>query len=142
VLVKGGACWKRKQRGLMETVITLHKPELVKKLQQFAQAHNCEAADFLDMAVGEYLDKMAREKITAEREALDAHYADILAAYNGQYVAVHQGRVVDSDSDARALYLRIRARYGYIPVLIRRITPQPRRRELVFRSPRLSQGAP
>ena len=124
----------------METVITLQKPELVEKLQQFAQVHNCEAADFLNIAVGEYLDKMAREKIATERQALEAHYADILPIYAGQYVAMHQGRVVDSDTDARALYLRIRARYGYIPVLIRRVTPQTHRRELVFHSPRLSQG--
>ncbi len=124
----------------METMIALQKPELVEKLQQFAQAHNCEATDFLDIAVGEYLDKMAREKIATERQALEAHYTDILPVYRGQYVAIHQGHVVDSDADARVLYLRIRERYGYIPVLIRRITPQPHRRELVFRSPRLSQG--
>jgi len=124
----------------METIITLQKPELVEKLQQFAQAYNCEVADFLDTAVGEYLDKMAREKIAAERQALEAHYADILPIYCGQYVAMHQGRVVDSDTDARTLYLRIRERYGYIPVLIRRVTPQAHRRELVFRSPRLRQG--
>jgi hypothetical protein len=37
----------------METVITLQKPELVEKLQQFAQAHTCEAADVLDRAVRE-----------------------------------------------------------------------------------------
>ncbi len=126
----------------METVIALQKPELVEKLQQFAQVHNCEAADFLNMAVGEYLDKMAREKIATERQALEAHYTDILSLYSGRYVAVHQGRVVDSDTDARALYLRIRERYGYIPVLIRRITPKADQREMVFRSPRLRGGAP
>jgi len=126
----------------METVITLQKPELVEKLQQFAQIRNCEVADFINAAVGEYLDKVAEEKITAERQALEAMYADILPVYRGQYVAVHQGHVVDADADARALYLRIRERYGYVPVLIRHITPQADRRELVFRSPRLSRGNP
>lgn len=38
--------------------------------------------------------------------------------YQGQFVAVHDGEVVDCDTDQRALYVRIRERFGQIPILI------------------------
>lgn len=38
--------------------------------------------------------------------------------YLGQYVAVHDKKVVDHDADRRTLYLRIRARFPNTPVLL------------------------
>ena len=38
--------------------------------------------------------------------------------YAGQYVAIHNGQVVDHDPDQRALYLRVRTHFGRQPVLI------------------------
>jgi hypothetical protein len=49
--------------------------------------------------------------------------------YRGQFVAVHNGEVVDQDSDKRALYLRVRANFGHRAVLI---TDADRRSPRVF----------
>ena len=38
--------------------------------------------------------------------------------YAGQYVAVYEGQIVDSDQQQRQLYLRIRDRFGRKPVLL------------------------
>jgi hypothetical protein len=38
--------------------------------------------------------------------------------YQGQYVAVYQREVVDHDPERRALYLRVRKRFGPTPVLL------------------------
>jgi hypothetical protein len=67
----------------------------------------------------------------AMREAL-------LANYEGQYVAVYQGQVVDHDPDELALVARIDEKYPDAVVLIKRVTPEPDR-VLHFRSPRLIQ---
>jgi hypothetical protein len=54
----------------------------------------------------------------------------LLTTHRGQYVAVHNGQVVDSGDDEIALALRVYAKYGYIPLHIGRVveqTPPPER---------------
>jgi hypothetical protein len=55
---------------------------------------------------------------SAEQEAWFARPAAERKRYAGEYVAVHEGQVVDHDADQRALFLRMRSRYGRRPVLI------------------------
>jgi hypothetical protein len=57
--------------------------------------------------------------------------------YSGQFVAVHEGRVIDHDSDRRHLYLRVREKLGDTPVLITS-AEEPSPREYRIRSPRIS----
>jgi len=40
----------------------------------------------------------------------------LLATHGGQYVAIHEGRMVDSDADDIALVQRVHARVGYVPI--------------------------
>ncbi|MFP4394315.1 MAG: DUF5678 domain-containing protein [Anaerolineales bacterium] len=53
-----------------------------------------------------------------EQAAWYALPAEEREGYQGEYVALHQGQVVDHDADQRALYIRIRERYGRAPVPI------------------------
>jgi hypothetical protein len=48
-----------------------------------------------------------------------------LQQYLGEYVAFHQGELVDRDPDRRALSRRIRTNYPGQIVLIRQVTAQP-----------------
>ena len=43
---------------------------------------------------------------------------ELLKTHRGQYVAVHDGRVVDSDPDEATLILRVQARVGYVPLFV------------------------
>lgn len=58
------------------------------------------------------------EVLDAEQEAWFAQPTAERQRYAGEYVAVHEGKVVDHDPDQRTLYLRVRSRYGNQPVLI------------------------
>jgi hypothetical protein len=68
-----------------------------------------------------------------------AQYEQLRAVYLGQYVAIHQGEVIDHDADLRTLHLRVFERLGHTPVLLKQVTNRPER-ELVFRSPRLERN--
>jgi hypothetical protein len=54
-------------------------------------------------------------------------------------VAIHQGKLVDHDSDQLALYQRVDRRYRNTPVLIKQVLANPEE-EYTFRSPTL-EGA-
>ena len=83
-----------------------------------------------------FLDRLAEQKIIAESEAFRAMHAELLQQYRGEYVAVHNKKVVDHDEDICALNRRIRARYGRQAVLLQQVTEQPEV-DLVIRSPKL-----
>jgi hypothetical protein len=79
-----------------------------------------------------------REKIGAETGAFNEQHENLLLEYTGQYVAMHQGKVVDHDPDLRTLHLRVFERFGHITVLLKQVSERPER-EFVFRSPRLER---
>jgi len=58
------------------------------------------------------------ELLVAEEASWYALPAAKRARYGNQYVAIKNGQVVDQDVDQRALYLRVRRRYGADPVAI------------------------
>ncbi len=58
-----------------------------------------------------------RAKIHAEAEAWRSLLSAVRRGYGDDFVAVHNGQVVDNDSDRLTLYRRIRARFGDIPIL-------------------------
>lgn len=46
----------------------------------------------------------------------------LLATHRGQYVAIHEGQVVDSDTDDIALVQRVHLRVGYVPIHVGLVT--------------------
>jgi hypothetical protein len=116
--------------------LILDEPELITRLEQLARERDTSAKSLLRLAVNQYLEDVGRKKIHAESQAFKAMHSELVKNYPGRYVAVHEGQVIDDDTDARRLYLRIREQFGSTPVLIRQVKDQPEN-ELVFRSPRL-----
>jgi hypothetical protein len=50
----------------------------------------------------------------------------LLATHRGQFVALHEGRVIDTDPDDIALIRRVHSRVGYVPIHVGLVTdPQP-----------------
>ncbi len=47
---------------------------------------------------------------------------ELLATHRGQYVAIHNEQVVDSDGDDVALILRVQAKVGYVPIHVGLVT--------------------
>lgn len=120
----------------MGEVTSLLEPDLQQELAQAAEMVGADVPTLLDQAVRDYLDRLAEQKIAAESKAFKAMHANLLQQYKGEYVAVHDGKVVDHDADIHTLNHRIRTRYGHKAVLLQQVTEQPEI-ELVIRSPKL-----
>jgi hypothetical protein len=93
----------------------------------------------VDAALRAYLDQFEQTKINAEYQAFEQQKAALLDRYRGEYVAMHQGQIIDHGPNLRELHLRVFARLGDVPVLLKRVTDEPER-ELVFRSPHVERG--
>ncbi len=78
-------------------------------------------------------------KVRQELQAFEQQRPSLLKEYQGQYIAMHQGQVIDHDVDLRVLHQRVFARLKHTPVLLKRVTAEPER-ELVFRSPRFERS--
>jgi hypothetical protein len=46
----------------------------------------------------------------------------LLETHRGKYVAIHDGHVVDSDTDDVALILRVQGNVGYVPMYVGLVT--------------------
>ena len=42
----------------------------------------------------------------------------LLQTHRGKYVAIHTGKMVDTDEDEIALGLRVYAKFGYVPIYV------------------------
>ena len=115
------------------------RPELIKRLEDAAAEQSVMLEDLLESAIQTYLRSMEREKIKAKAQAFRSMHAELTKKYLGQYVAIHNARVVDHDENFESLHSRIRQRFGRQPVLLRRVEAEPQR-TLLFRSPRLERG--
>jgi len=60
----------------------------------------------------------------AEKKCFWALREQLLDQYEGQYVAIHQGRVVDHDTDKLKLGLRVYQRFGYLPIYVQLVSRQ------------------
>ncbi len=112
------------------------KPDVADQVEAVAQEARLDADTVVDKAVRAYLARWRREKIRAETAAFEQQRDALLAQYSGHYVALHEGQVIDHDPDLRTLHLRVFARLGNTPVLLKQVTAEPDR-DMVFRSPRI-----
>jgi hypothetical protein len=62
----------------------------------------------------------------------------LLPAYRGKFVAIHEGQVVDSDTDDIALIRRVHDRVGYVPIHVGLVSDRP----LVVRVPHYREYRP
>ena len=124
--------------------VTLNIPqELYRRAQRIAEKRQLYVQDVLIGAIqlndgGGRLSGMSEDDtVWREEEAFQRLHPQLLETYSGEYVAIHNGKVVDHDSDQVALYRRVSQRVPDRFVLIAKVTPQPTE-EYRFRSPRLN----
>ena len=114
------------------------RPHLYEQLRQVAQWEARDTDTLVENALQDYLDRLEWQKLREELEAFAAMQQDLQARYPDQYVAIHQGQVVDHDRDLRNLYLRVYERWGHIPVLLKKVSSEPGRESLI-RTPRIER---
>ena len=116
---------------------TINLPkETVEGLGRVAEQRGVAVADLAQEAIRQYLHREAERKIAKEEAAYRAQHSRLLEQYEGRFIAMHEGQVVDHDEDELRLYLRIRRRYPLLGVLIKRVSPEVDKKWTV-RSPRL-----
>lgn len=121
-------------------MITINlKPDLAEQIAHLAEGSQTSTEAFVDKALRTYVAQFRREKIRVETKAFKQQYDILLTKYPGQYVAIHNGQVIDHDKDLRTLHLRVFDRLRHTPVLLKQVTKKPER-ELIFRSPRFERG--
>jgi hypothetical protein len=89
-------------------------------------------------AVSPFYQDPRQPLLQKEEEAFVKMHEELVSKHLGEYVAIHQGQVIDCDPDEVRLVDRIQMNYPDEIVLIRQVQlglPPP----LYFRSPRLGQ---
>jgi hypothetical protein len=124
----------------MTIEVTLQLPDAVyRQAKQTAQSNQQEIADVLMQAIMQTIPPFPvhkeRETMLRETRAYKAMHAELAKQYLGQYVAIHQGKLVDHDADPLALLQRVRQNFPNQVVLRRKVTPTPEI-TLYMRSPR------
>lgn len=74
-----------------------------------------------------------------EIAAYEAQHQELIQHYLGQYVALHNGEVVDHDADRRALRSRINTKYPKKIVLVRKVEAELLR-TIYVRSPKVRRA--
>lgn len=80
------------------------------------------------------------EKIQREKAFFAVQQPALQQRYPGEFVAIHEGRVIDHDPNLAVLHRRVVKVVGAMPVLLKRVD-DPVNRELILRSPRLERPA-
>ena len=117
------------------TVVDLN-PRVFEQVRWIARWQKVTTDELTARALSSYLDRLEWEKLQSEMDAFQAQLPGLLTTYPDQYVAIHDGQVIDHDTDLRALHGRVYAKLGSVPVLLQQVraTPAP---DILVRGPRL-----
>ncbi|MFN8444111.1 MAG: DUF5678 domain-containing protein [Caldilineaceae bacterium] len=119
----------------------LLSPDLTLSLEQEAIEEDKSVNDIINDAVENYLHARQQAKIDQEIVAYQTMHTQLKRDLLGEWVAIHNQKLIDHDRDRVALYRRIRARYGRNPILIRQVREQPIE-ELFARTPNTGRVVP
>jgi len=67
----------------------------------------------------------AEQALAAEEQAFQRQRVQLLGRYEGEYVALHRGRVIGHDPDDEELAARLFAKVGDRPFYIAKVERQP-----------------
>ena len=99
--------------------------ELIKPLQQLADERGETVNNIIEHLIADYLREQRHRYLMEEMERFRSRHRELWMQYEGQYIAMRDGKVVDSDADGGQLFTRLRQRYGDLPILIVEVTDEP-----------------
>jgi metal-responsive CopG/Arc/MetJ family transcriptional regulator len=103
------------------------EPNLYERVEEAAQENKASVDEILAEAVRLYLWEQDRQKIDQESTLYRQQHSHLVATYLGQYIAMHEGKVIDSDQNFAKLQQRVRQHYKHTAVMITRVEEQPDR---------------
>jgi hypothetical protein len=109
----------------------------IQELKEVAERKGKTLQAVTEEAVQNFLLEQKRETIRKESAAFQKMHPKLLREYEGQYVAIYQGEVVDSDSEQLPLYQRVAQKYPGETFLLKKVTSSPEE-VYTIRSPKIS----
>jgi hypothetical protein len=94
------------------------EPELYKRVKEAAAIYDSTVGEILSQAIRRFVWELEQRKISEETRIYHEKFAELKGQYLGQYIAMHEGQVVDHDTDLTVLRKRIHQQYERIPVMI------------------------
>jgi len=109
---------------------------LAEAIRYEAETRSQSVEDFLTIVLRRERTLADRRKIEEEQDWWMSLPLSERARYEGQFVAVHDRKLIDYDEDELALRRRVRSKYGKTPILL---MPGGGPREVRIVSPRLER---
>jgi hypothetical protein len=99
--------------------------ELIERLRQSSAWKGIDVQEAASQALINQYYEYSYEKIEKEQAIFEQLRPKLLKKYRGQYVAIHNGEVVEHAADLNTLHKKVFARFGYTPVLHIQVTDEP-----------------
>lgn len=99
--------------------------ELIKPLEQLAAERGESVNAIVEKLITDFLRDQRHHYMMEEMERFRQLHPELRGRFEGAYVALRDGHVLDNDVDGHRLYRRVRKKYGELPVLIVEVTDQP-----------------
>lgn len=97
------------------------EPALYQRMMQTASTQDVTPEDVLQEALRHYFWDLDRGKIRDEARQYRQKHAQLKEAFLGQFIAIHEGQVVDHDAEFAPLYKRVREKFAPLPVMITQV---------------------
>ena len=79
----------------------------------------------IDTIPAPVLPNVPEDKWHSEKRAFHRLLPSLLNSHKGEYVAIHEGKVVESGKDKLEVAGRAYARFGYVPIFVGLVTDEP-----------------
>ena len=110
--------------------------KLAKSLQQVATERGKPLEAVMNDLAQNYLREERHTQLMAEMDRFRAKHAELLSQFEGEYIGLRNGEILDHDTDGGRLHKRLRQTYGSLPVLIVQVTESPEQ-DFTIRNPKL-----
>lgn len=102
---------------------------LAPDLQQVLERQAKELGTTVNVVANDWLREhhaeLYSQQLDVQTERFWAKYGEFYARYPDEYVAFYDDEVLDHDTDAHALGLRVETQYGDLPIVIAQVTAEP-----------------
>jgi hypothetical protein len=101
------------------------EPEIYEQLEAVAEEKQANTEQIAKEAIKNYLWEQNNQKISRESALYREQHSEIKKEFLGKIIAMHQGQIVDHDTDFMILFDRIRERFGNTAVMITEVEEEP-----------------
>lgn len=110
--------------------------KLAESLLQVAAEHGQPIEAVMNDLAQNYLRAERHAQLLAEMDRFRAKHGELLTQFNGEYIGLRNGEVLDHDADGGQLHKRLRQQHGGLPVLIVQVNESPEQ-DFTVRNPKL-----